>query len=81
MAENTRTDQPKSEAVVFKTYLEARRAASRRGASDVASGLVSRVVKSPYGGYVIRSWPVELLADPEFWPAIAQNNRPAYADL
>ncbi len=81
MAEHAGMDETKPEAIVFKTYLEAREAAGRRGASDAARGLVSKVVKSPYGGYVIRSWPVELLADPELWPAMAQNNRPAYADL
>lgn len=81
MLGNARTDQPKPEAVVFKTYLEAHREAIRRGASGAANGLVCKVVRSPYGGYAIRSWPVELLADPDLRLAIARNDRPMYADL
>ena len=73
-------DQPKPEPVVFETYLEAHQAASRRRANDATNGLVSKVVRSPYGGYTIRSWPVELLADPELWLATARNDRPMYGD-
>lgn len=50
---------------VFETYLEAHQEATRRGLADAENGIVSRVVKSPYGGFVIRSWPVELFLEPE----------------
>ena len=81
MADHKRTDGTRPDAVVYETYLEAHQEARRRGAGDAASGLVARVVKSPYGGYMIRSWPVDLLADPELRHMIARNDRPVYADL
>ena len=77
MSEIARTGQARPDAVVFGTYLEAHQEASRRRAGDVASGLVSKVVRS-YGGYVIRSWPVDLLAEPELRQAF-DRERPVYA--
>lgn len=50
---------------VFETYLEAHQEVTRRGLADAENGMVSRVVKSPYGGFVIRTWPVELFVEPE----------------
>ncbi len=65
---------------VYATYLDAHRAASRRRADDAANDLVSKVVRSPYGpGYVVRSWPVELFAEPEL-RAVA-GAKPFYTDL
>ena len=55
--------------IVFETYLEAHREVARRKNQDAAIGIISRVEKSPYGGYVIRSWPMELLADPDLQSA------------
>ena len=64
---------------VFATYLEAsQEAARRRRGGGVSDGVVTRVVRSPYGGYVIRSWPLELLAEPELRRAFL--GRPVYAD-
>ena len=57
-------DTPRS-ALFFDDYLEAYAEASRRRTRDADSGMISRVEKSPYGGYVIRSWPIEILADPD----------------
>ena len=52
--------------VVFDTYLEAHREANRRSLKDAANGIVTKVVKSPYGrGFVVRSWPAELPLEPE----------------
>ena len=50
---------------VFDTYTDARREANRRGPDDAANGMVTKVVSSPYGGFVVRSWPVELFVEPE----------------
>lgn len=80
MSEIARTGQARPDAVAFKTYLEAHQEASRRRAGDAASGLVSKVVRSLYGGYVIRSWPVDLLAEPELRQAF-DRDRPVYAEL
>ena len=67
------------ESPVFATYLEAREAARRgQGASD---GMVTKVVRSPYGGYVIRSWPLDLIAEPELRHVTAAHGRPAYAGM
>ena len=71
---NTVGDTP-----VFGTYFEARREATRRGAENASNGLVYRVVKSPYGGFAVRSWPVELLAEPLVRLGI--GDKPSYADL
>lgn len=66
------------ESPVFATYLEARQEIARRG-QDGSDGMVTRVVRSPYGGYVIRSWPLDLLAEPELRDVTAAFGRPAYA--
>lgn len=65
---------------VFATYLEARQEAARRG-QDGSDGMVTRVVRSPYGGYVIRSWPLDLLVEPELRHVTAIHGRPAYAEM
>lgn len=67
------------ESPVFATYLEARQEAARR--QDGSDGMVTRVVRSPYGGYVIRTWPLELLAEPELRHVTASLGRPVYADV
>ena len=76
----TDAGQVKPGAVVFKSYLEAHQEASRRRAGDAASGLMSKVVRVPYGGYAIRSWPVELLAEPEIQLAYGRDDRPMYGE-
>lgn len=81
MPDDKRTDRAKPDAVVFETYLEAHQEAGRRRACYAASGLVTKVVRSPYGGYVIRSWPVDLLADPELQIMFANNDRPVYEEM
>ena len=81
MSEVASTGQVEPGAVVFKTYLEAHQEAGRRRAGDASSGLVSKVVRSPYGGYTIRTWPVDLLADPEFRQAYGRDDRPVYAEM
>ena len=69
------------ESPVFATYLEARQEAARRG-QEGSDGMVNRVVRSPYGGYVIRSWPLELLAEPELrLVTAAVHGRTAYAEM
>lgn len=66
---------------IFATYLEARQEAVRRG-QDGSDGMVTRVVRSPYGGYVIRTWPLDLLAEPEARHIVTvAGGRPAYADM
>ena len=68
------------ESLVFATYLEARREAARRG-QDGSDGMVTRVERSPYGGYVVRSWPLDLLAEPDLRPVTAIRGGPAYAEV
>ena len=68
-------------AFVFDTYLEAHAEASRHRSRDAASGMISRVEKSPYGGYVVRSWPLEMLADPDMRLAGRNFSGVAYEDL
>lgn len=68
------------ESPVFATYLEARQEAARRG-QDGGDGMVTRVVKSPYGGYVVRSWPLDLLVEPALRHVTAIHGRPAYAEM
>ena len=68
------------ESPVFATYLEAHQEAVRRRQGG-SNGMVTRVVRSPYGGYVIRTWPLELLAEPELRRVTAFLGRPAYADM
>lgn len=65
---------------IFETYLEARQEADRRG-RDGSNEMMTRVVRSPYGGYVIRSWPLDLLAEPELRHVTIVHGRPAYADM
>ena len=62
-----KTEETPRSALFFDDYLGAHTEASRRRARDAASGMISRVEKSPYGGYVIRSWPIEILADLDMW--------------
>lgn len=70
-------DKATPDSLVFATYLEARQEAARRG-QDCSEGMVTRVVKSPYGGYVIRSWPLDLLAEPELRQVTAAFGRSTY---
>ncbi len=67
------------ESPVFATYQEARQEAARRG-QDGSDGMVTRVVRSPYGGYVIRSWPLDLLAEPELRHVTVAHGQSAYAE-
>lgn len=62
---------------VFDTYADARQEVARRSSEDAANGMVSKVVRSPYGGFAVRSWPVELLAEPELRNAVI-DRKPAY---
>ena len=66
---------------VFDTYIDAHREASRRGSEDAANGMVSKVVRSPYGGFVVRSWPVELFMEPELREVFLRDKRSAYLGL
>lgn len=68
------------EPPVFETYLEAWQAAARRR-QDGSDGMVTRVVRSPYGGYVIRSWPLDLLAEPDLWDVTGIHGRSVYAEM
>lgn len=65
---------------IFDTYAAARNEATRRNSENAEHGLISKVVKSPYGGFVIRSWPVEMLAEPEL-RSILNDGKPSYADM
>ena len=65
------------ESPVFETYFQAREEASRRRTRATEEGLIVKVVLSPYGGYVVRSWPVNMLADPNM-RRIARSRRPPY---
>ena len=64
----------------FATYLEAHEEVARRRSLDAANGLISRVEKSPYGGYIVRTLPVETWADPNVQRLLA-GRRPDYHDL
>ena len=66
--------------LVFATYLEAHREAARRRAEEAAKGFIVKVVKSPYGGYTIRSWPEDLLVDPDLRAAVDRGT-PEYQNL
>ena len=66
--------------LVFETYLDAHREVARRKDQDAATGIISRVEKSPYGGYVVRSWPMEILADPDLQSATG-NEVTGYDDI
>ena len=63
---------------MFPTYLEAHREATRRNAAmDAESGIIAKVEQSPYGGYVVRSWPIDLLIEPGL-QSIVNRRRPTY---
>ena len=62
----------------FETYLEANQEAARRRSRDAANGMLSRVEKSPYGGYVVRSWPIEILVDPDMRRVVGSFGGKAY---
>lgn len=67
---------------IIHTYDEARKEATRRSKESAINGLVSRVVKSCYGGYAVRTLPVEILADMELRLAAAiGERRVSYTDL
>ena len=68
-------------AFVFDTYLEAHAEASRHRSRDAASGMISRVEKSPYGGYVVRSWPLEMMADVDMRLIMGNFGETNYQDL
>ena len=68
------------EPPVFATYLEALSAAARRRAQEAERGFIVQVAKSPYGGYYVRSWPEEVLVDPELRPLL-ERDQPEYQDL
>ena len=65
--------------LVFETYLDAHREVVRRRDQDAATDIISRVEKSPYGGYVVCSWPMELLADPDL-QSVTGNDTTGYQD-
>lgn len=63
---------------VFATYLDARREAARRGRNE-CDGMVTRVMRTPYGeGYVLRSLPLELLAEPAMLAVTAAHRGSPY---
>ena len=76
-----KTKQAPKAAFFFDDYFEAQAEASRRQAQNAAKGMISRVEKSPYGGYVIRSWPIEILAEPGLRRAGRILGGVAYEDL
>ena len=69
-----------TESPVFATYLEAHDEATRRRAQEAARGFIVEVAKSPYGGYYVRSWPEEVLEDPDL-QALLKRGQPDYQDL
>ena len=68
------------ESPVFATYLEAHHQAARRRAQEAERGFIVQVAKSPYGGFYVRSWPEEVLAEPEL-RALIERGQPDYQDL
>ena len=68
------------ESPVFATYLEAHHEAARRRAQEAERGFIVQVVKSPYGGFYVRSWPEEALAEPEM-RALIERDQPDYRDI
>ena len=64
----------------FSSWAEARAEAVRRRADPAREGFVTRVVESPYGGYVVRSFPLDLLLDAGF-PALLRGASVRYQDL
>ena len=69
------------ESPVFETYFQAREEASRRRTRATEGGLIVKVVPSPYGGYVVRSWPVNMLADPNMRRIVRSRRLPYMAHL
>lgn len=63
----------------FGTLEEARRAARERRRHSVDDGLVIRVEPSPYGGFVVRSLPVDLMIEENLGLGLAPS-RPLYVD-
>ena len=76
-----KADEAAPASLVFDTYLQASKEAARRRAQNAADGMISRVEKSPYGGYVVRTWPIEMLVDPDMRQAIHSFEKTAYEDL
>lgn len=68
------------EPPVFATYHAAHHEAMRRRAQEAERGFVVQVEKSPYGGYYVRSWPEEVVTDPEL-RSVFQRGEPDYWDL
>lgn len=69
------------ESPVFKTYFQAREEARRRRARATGDGLIVKVVQTPYGGYVVRSWPVNALVDPTMRRIVRSRRQPYTAQL
>ena len=63
----------------FGTLEEARREARERRRHSVDHGLVIRVEPSPYGGFVVRSLPVDLVIEENLGLGLAPS-RPLYVD-
>lgn len=77
---DTHVDGTMPESPVFATYREAHDEATRRRAQEAERGFVVQVAKSPYGGFYVRSWPEEVLTDPELRPLL-KRGEPEYQDL
>lgn len=73
-------ETPASAAIVFDSYWDAHWEASRCSAANAAKGLATRVVRSPYGGFAIRTLPAELLSEPLLRLA-GRRDEVSYADL
>ena len=76
-----KADEAAPASLVFDTYLQASKEAGRRRVQNAANGMISRVEKSPYGGYVVRTRPIEMLVDPDMRQAIRSFEKTAYEDL
>ena len=76
-----KADEAAPAPLVFDTYLQASKAAARRRTQNATNGLISRVEKSPYGGYVVRTRPIEMLVDPELRGIIRSFGKAAYEEL
>lgn len=68
------------ESPVFETYFQAREEASRRRVR-ATEGMIVKVVQSPYGGYVVRSWPANVLTDPNMRRIVRSRRQPYTAKL
>lgn len=68
------------ESPVFETYFQAREEASRRRVR-ATEGMIVKIVQSPYGGYVVRSWPVNVLTDPNMRRIVRSHRQPYTAEL